>query len=307
MLLDAAHQNSPMYMTLAEEAAGHAIGDDWIGRLFMLGRLAARWSRSHTENQLVVILSVPVRDFATVLVGCGWMSATPAPVLLPVRKILAELSRGAPARVVSQSKVFTEHFGGIDAGKDRVQFGTQWQIEKLQAVVPLPSLDVCRKQFIPAPGIISRVTGLDADWAARLCSPPQDLALVGTMSRLRNDLGAMIGRDGELEPIANILLPAGPRAVTWSTRLYAASQLDENLPLADMRAVVLDGAPATRYLSAIEAPVVVSVLDRSTIDESVPEVVMNYRSNRGQSVSLKHDLHWTPPVGVEALAFEVPL
>lgn len=293
-------------MALAEDADGPAVAADWIGRFFMLGRFAERWSRSHADSQLVIVLSVPVRDFAAVLVGCGWMSATPAPTLAPVREVLAGLSRGTPVRVVSQTKVFTELFGGIDA-RGLAQLGSKWQVDKLRAVVPLASIDVPRRQPMPEPGVISRLAGLDKDWAARFCSPPQDLALVGTLTRLREDFAAQLGRGGGSEPIENILLPAGPRVVTWSTRVYATAQLDEELPPAEVRAVVLDGAPATRFLSAIEAPVVVSIIDRSIADESVAEIVMNYRNTRGEPVSLARDLQWTPPQGVEALAFEVPL
>mgnify|MGYP006949996696 CR=1 FL=1 len=292
-------------MALAEDAVAPAVTADWIGRFFMLGRVAEGWSRSRPDSQLVIVLSVPVRDFAAVLVGCGWMSATPAPTLAPVREVLAGLARGTPVRVVSQTKVFTEPFGGIDA-RGLAQLGSKWQVDKLRAVVPLASIDVPRRQPIPEPGVISRLAGLDRDWAARICSPPQDLALVGTLTRLREDLAGQLGRGGGSEPIGNILLPAGPRVVTWSTRVYATAQLDEELPPAGVRAVVLDGAPATRFLSAIEAPVVVSIIDRSIADESVAEFVMNYRNTRGEPVSLARDLKWTPPQGVEALAFEVP-
>lgn len=298
--------SASVLMALAGEAEGPKVAADWIGKMFMLGRLAEPWSRSRADSQLVIVLSVPVRDFAAVLVGCGWMSATPAPTLPPVREVLVGLSRGTPVRVVSKTSIFTERFGGIDA-RGLAHLGSQWQIDKLQAVAPLGSIDVPRKQPIPEPGVISRLAGLDKDWAARICSPPQDLALVGTLTRLNEDFAAQLGRGRELEPLANILLPAGPRAVTWSTLTYAASHLEEELPLTGLRGVVLDGAPATRFLSAIEAPVVVSVLDRSIADESVPEIVMNYRDTRGEPVSLRRDLNWTPPLGVEALAFEVPL
>lgn len=151
------------------------------------------------------------------------------------------------------------------------------------------------------------MTGIDKDWSARLCSPPQDLALVGTLKWLDEDLTAFLGRGDEREPVANLLLPAGPRAATWSTRIYPASQLDVELPPTGVRAVVLDGAAATKYLPAIEAPVVVSIMDRSIADESVPESVISYRNTRGEPVSLEHDLHWMPPGGVEVLGFEVPL
>lgn len=294
------------FMTLAEDAGGPIVAADWIGKLFMLGRAAERWSRARAHSQLVVVLSVPVRDFAAVLVGCGWMSATRTPALPPVHAVLEGLAAGTPVRVVSQTKVFTERFGGID-GKGLALLGSKWQIDKLQAVAALPSIDEPRKRPLPQPGVISRMTGLVSDWATRIGAPPQDLALVGAVTRLNCDIAAYVGRGEGLEAIANILLPREPRAVTWSTRVWKAAHLDEELPPSGVRAVVLDGAPATRYLSAIETPVVVSVLDRSVADETVPENVMNYRNTRGEPVSLERSLRWTPPAGVEALAFEVPL
>jgi hypothetical protein len=209
--------------------------------------------------------------------------------------------------VVTRSKVLAERFGGVNVAKDRARFGTDWQIDKLRAVIPLESLETPRSQPIPEPGVISRLTGIDKDWSARLCSPPQDLALVGTLKWLDEDLTAFLGKGDKREAVANILLPVAPRAATWSTRIYPASQLDVELPPAGVRAAVLDGAAATKYLSAIEAPVVVSVMDRSIADESVPESVISYRNMRGEPVSLEHDLRWKPPVGVEVLGFEVPL
>lgn len=299
-------QQPPALLTLAEDTAGPIVVADWIGRYFMLGRIAGRWSRSGADSQLVVVLSVPVRDFVAVLVGCGWMSATPAPTLPPVREVLAGLTTGTPVRVVSQTKVFTERFSGID-GRGLAQLGSKWQIDKLRAADALASIDVPRKQSIPEPGVISRLTGLDRDWAARICAPPQDLAIIGILTRLNDDLAAQLGRGELLEPIANLLLPAGPRAVTWSTRTFTVAHLNEEALPSEVGAVVLDGAAATRYLAAIETPIVISVLDRSIADESVSEIVMNYRNTRGEPVSLQRDLHWTPPAGVEALAFKVPL
>ncbi len=304
--MEAAQHRPPACMTFAEDPSGQVVAADWIGKFVMLGRLVARWSRAHADGQLVVVLSVPVRDFAAVLVGCGWMTATTAPHIQPVRETLADLPLHAPVRVVTPSKVLTAHFGGINVAKDYARFGNDWQIDKLRAIVPLDSLDRPRSQPVPEPGVISRLTCIDKDWAARLCSPPQDLALVGTLKWLAEDLTAFLGLGDEREPVANILLPAGAQAATWSTRLYSASHLDVELPSADLRAVVLDGASATKYLPAIEVPVVFAIMDRSILDESEPESVISYRNSRGEPVSLENDLGWKPPAGVEVLGFEVP-
>jgi len=298
---------APVELSLADEMAGPVVAADWISRLFLLGRAVSRWSLRHIDSQLVVALSVPTRAYAAVLVGTGWMTATAPPKIQGVREVLADLPIGAAVRVVSQNRVFTERFLGVDSAQDRVHLGSKWQVEKLQAVVALPALSDPHSQPLPKPGAISRLTGLDRDWIARLCSPPQDLALIGSVSRLHEDLGALLGRDNASEPIENILLPWGPRTATWSTRVYSTSQLDDEIPLNDTRLVVLDGAPASRYLRAIESPVIVSVLDRSLSDESVPEDAINYRNTGGQPVSLERELHWTPPAGVEAIAFEVSL
>src|SRR6185312_14236455 len=101
-------------MTLAEDPLGQVVAAAWIGKLVMLGRLTARWSRAHPDSQLVVAVSVPVRDFAAVLVGCGWMTATAAPSIPPVRDVLAGLPVHAPVRVVTRSKVLAERFGGVN-------------------------------------------------------------------------------------------------------------------------------------------------------------------------------------------------
>lgn len=295
-------------LTLSEDRLGSATAASWIGRILMLGSRASYWSRSHPDWQLVIAVSVPARDFAAALIGCGWMMAAPAPRLKPVREVAASLAPGAPARAVTQTKVITGLFQGVDAERDRLRMGGQWQLGKVRAITELPYLDAQRAQPLVEPGVISRMAGLATDWAARMCRPAADLALIGTLKWLREDIAAFLGRGDELEPIANILLPEDLRGATWSTRLYAASRLDDEFSLpVDLRAVVLDGATAATYLPAIETPVVIAVLDRSVADESVAELVVRYRNNRGEPLSVEHDVRWAPPTGIEALGFRVPL
>ncbi|WP_245719940.1 hypothetical protein [Nocardia uniformis] len=234
------------------------------------------------------------------------MMASKAPNLPSVREVAASVEAGTPVRIVTRTLVATDLFGRVGTNQDRLRVGRQWLVDKVLAMTPLLSLRTPQEEQLPEPGVISRMAGLDKDWAARLCQPPTDLALVGTLKWFRDDISAFIGRGNERESIKQILLPDDPQAATWSTRLYAASSLEDRLPAADVRAVVLDGASATAYLSAIDAPVVIVVLDRTIVDESASNSVMNYRNTNGEPLSVEQDVRWAPPPGIEALGFEVP-
>ena len=123
---------------------------------------------------------------------------------------------------------------------------------------------------------------LDLAWDARLALPAADLAIVGTMAWLREDLDAYIVREGDDLPsssIGAILMPKMERVATWFTRLYASARLSDCLPLPqELSAVILDGNGAIRYLAEIEAPVVICVFDRSVADETAAELVIQLRN-----------------------------
>ncbi|MEJ7647729.1 MAG: hypothetical protein WKF57_01585 [Nakamurella sp.] len=295
-------------LALSENALEPGTAAQWIGRLVLLGSRIARWSRTHSDQQVVVTVSVPVRDFAAVLIGCGWLMAAPKPVVEPVAEVARSLALETPVRVVTKTKVITDRFRGLDAERGRLRLTTNWLIDRLDAMTVLPCFDAPRSQQLAQPGVINQMAGLAADWAARLASPADDLALIGTLKWLREDISGCLGRGEELEPIANILWPDDPKAATRSTRLFAASRLDDALPLpVDVRAVVLDGATAIKYLRAIETPVVIAVIDRSVADESAAESIVDYRNSRGEPISLEYGIQWQPMHGMEAMAFTVPL
>ncbi|WP_157735192.1 hypothetical protein [Pseudofrankia inefficax] len=296
-------------LSLAEDTFGPAVPALWISWLVALGTTAARWSQRHPERRLVVAVSVPARDFAAVLIGCGWMRGAPENRLPEVRQTVASLARDTDVRMITPDKIVTRTFLGFDAKLDRLMLkGTQWMLPWVQAIAPIEAVNEQCEQPIPKPGVFSRTSRFGARWIDHLCRPPSDLALVGTLAWLRADLDAYICWDGEREQVSNILLPERPKAATWSTRLVATARVGDELQLPPgIRAAVLDGAAATRWIGAIEAPVVVAVLDRSVIDESADEVAMEYRANRGKKTL---DLHrdfglLSPPAGIEALAFTV--
>ncbi|MGA3539031.1 hypothetical protein ACK8GE_07020 [Micromonosporaceae bacterium DT194] len=293
------------WLSLSDDGQAPLIAAPWIGALVTLGSRAARWSRSSSE-QLIIVVSVPSRDFAATLIGCGWMMAAPPPPILSLAEAMTSLTCGTQVRVVTEGSVLTDEFRGIDHDRNRLRLTSEWLLDKVRAVAPVEPCGF-RKQPLPVPGAINRMVGFDEQWAARLCRPAGDLALIGVLKWLNDDITAYLGFRGEREAIAQILWPESQKAATWSTKLYAARKVDAAPPAdSDLRAVVLDGAAAALALRAIETSVVFVVLDRSAADPAPAEIMVEYRNTRGADVSLKNAFRWQPPDGIEALAFTVP-
>ena len=78
---------------LAELPDGAACAARWIGPLVALGARAWRSLAQISGKQLIMTVTVPRRDLAAVLVGCGWLMAHPAPALRPPIESLRELAR----------------------------------------------------------------------------------------------------------------------------------------------------------------------------------------------------------------------
>jgi len=189
-------------------------------------------------------------------------------------------------------------------------------VDKVQALSELGEWEILdrdiRSQDRPEPGSMARMAGLDLVWDAWLARPAADLAIIGTKKWLENDLEACLTReaDEDLEhsSIGSLLMPKATHAATWNTIILPSAALAESLPLpARLNAVVLDGNGAIEYLPDVETPVVICVLDRSRSDAIAEEVIIQWRNNRGEPLSLEEDLDWTPPGGVEALGYTVAL
>jgi len=305
-------------LALGESRLGPWYPSPWIGTLLILGSRAARYARHLTDRQLVVVISLPTRDYAAVLIGCGWMFAAPRPNLAPPAEIVTTLAPGTPVRVVTGQYVITDYFNGVEHGwnGDRIKLsGRPWMLSHVKAVTVLDHLEQAdrgRQRQIPLPGSMSDWVGVSKYWEEHLAAPPSDLAIVGTRTWLEEELSAGLSRDGLNEQVPgdelrDLLLPHTGDAATWSTQIYPASKFDPEDGLsADLRAIVLDGANTSTYLSAIEVPVVFVVLDRRAADDTAAEAVLLHRSS-GEPLSLADKLQWLPSAGIEALAYTVPL
>lgn len=330
---------APIRLALTEKPGDPAVAAPWIGPLVALGARASRYlSKSDENRQLVLALSVPQRHFAAVLIGAGWVMSSEAPVLVEPLEVLRYLEPDTPVRVVTRKEVIADRFRAIDeAGvTPRIRLsGSQWQSTGIHSAAVLEQeVEMPVRMPLPRPGPIAQIAHLEATWEARLASPNADLAIIGTAKWLQGDLAAYLIRDGETPlsasqlaelremeadheadaiaslggTLADLLLPAAPKAATWFTRVVPSARISDHLPLStDIKAAILDGSGAIKYVAEVEAPIVICILDRSVADETAAEMVVQLRNSRGEPISLGNDLRWQPPAGVEALGFTVPL
>ncbi len=307
-------QATRVQLQLSDTADARGLAATWIGRLVALGTRAARYSRTTSNRQVVIALSVPKRDFAAALIGCGWVLASEAPLLPEPLEVLREMSAGQALRAVNSSQVITGKFLSLDeqAKRPRARFaGSAWMVDSIRALAPINDFDESARAPRPEPGSVEQMAQLDRAWDARLVSPAADLAIVGTLTWLNEDFEAHLARENDQLPssrMGSVLMPKAERSATWFTRVYAANRFADQLPIPkDLNAVLLDGSGAIKYLAEIEVPVVICIVDRSVADETAAELVIQLRNTRGEPLSLSGDLGWSPPAGVEALAFTVPL
>jgi hypothetical protein len=274
----------------------------------------SRYAKTVADRQTVIALSVPTRDFAAALIGCGWVLGSEAPKLPKPLETLRVLKPGQPVRAVNSGWVITGNFASLDetAIPPRAQFaGTpgKWSVDGIRALAILNDLQAPAKEPRPEPRSIERMARVDLSWDARLALPAADLAIVGTAKWLDEDLDVYVGKEGDDLPassVRSLLKPNVAGAATWFTRICPAATLADRLPFpADLRAVILDGNAAVMDLDKIQAPVVICVQDRSVADEAAAELVTQKRNTRGEPLSLSDQFGWEPPAGVEALAFAV--
>jgi hypothetical protein len=218
-------------------------------------------------------------------------------------------------RAVTEKKVVTGIFSSLDETRTppRVMTGGKNRtVDWYKAVAVLADACDSIDGDVPEPGFLAAMTGAATTWLERIAAPVQDLALVGTSKWLRDDLAARVGNaaeDGAVgTPLANYLLPITDKAATWATAIIPSARLGEGNTIPSHRtAAILDGHGAIKYLDDITVPIVVCIIDRSIADDSAAEVVVQARVSNTRPVSIKENLRWQPPVGVEALAFTVAL
>jgi len=299
---------------IVDEAGAPLKGDPFIGAFVSLGSLLRRYLPRLEGRQLVVALSVPCRDYAAALIGAGWMLSGPTPKLDRPIDVFRRADRQTYLRAVTDKKVVTGIFSSLDETRTPprvITGGKNRTVDWYKAVAVLSDACDSIEGDVPEPGFLATLTGAATTWLERITAPAQDLALVGTSKWLREDLAARIGNatggGAVAMPLANYLLPITDKAATWATAIIPSARLGEGKIPPHRTAVILDGYGAIKYLNDITVPIVVCIIDRSIADESSAELVVQARVSNSRPVSIKENLRWQPPIGVEALAFTVAL
>lgn len=313
--MSAERPQARVILGISDDPATPLASDFWIGELVALGAKLRRYLPKLDRRQLVVAISVPCRDYVAALIATGWMLSSPAPVLGKPIEIFRAVERGTCLRAVTEKVVVTGRLSILDEDRTdpRVIIGGKNRlVDRYKAVAVLAGHCEDIETALPEPGFLGDLTRATDTWLERVASPPADLALVGVVRWLREDLESCIGNaigggvDGT--PLANYVAPIGDRVATWATPLIPSARLgeDESLPLG-CSAAILDRFGAIKYLNDIVVPIVVCVIDRSVADDSAAELVIQARLSNSRLISVRGDLGWTPPVGVEAVAFTVAL
>ena len=298
---------------IADDPIAPLVSAAWIGAFVSLGARLRRYAAELHGRQLVVALSVPRRDYVAALIGSGWMLSSQAPVLDEALAVFGASDRMTYLRAVTEKLVVTGQFTRVKphpAGSRVLTGGRLLPADRFRAVAVLDRACESVVQEVPSGGYLADLTGASATWLERLASPPMDLALVGTIKWLHEDLKAVVG-DGTTEGAAGIalgtyILPCEARAATWSTPIISSASLGEGETVPESCSLVaLDRYGAVKYLNDITAPIVVCIVDRSVADESAAETIIEARHNNSRPISIRDDLHWRPPRAVEALAFTV--
>lgn len=296
---------------LADDPQSCPVPAPWAGGYLALGARLARYADGLDSRQLIVVLSVPRRDFVAVLVGAGWaLTRPPKAGAGNPAAVTAGGGTGLWYRAVNSSYVYNGKLSAVDetTNPPRIRFaGSNYRVDGFQLMAVSSSLEEDIRQARPVPGSITRFSGADREWDDRLVAPAQDLALIGIETRLRSDLEAILVRGGESEgeSLEALLLPWERKAATWFSRIHSSASLDAFPP--GYGGVILDGQGAIKFIEEILSPVVVCIVDRSVADETQVVNLVNKRITEGAEVSASAALEWKPPTGVEVMAFEVRL
>ena len=289
-----------------------AILAPWASSLLALGaRLSRR--RPTAGAQLVVVLTVPIRDYAACLVAAGWvLTQRPASSAAPLA-VASTLPERTPVRILSGWQVTAGLFFEVreELNQTRLHVGASWwDAARLMALHPAVELtpEHFGKAEIHAPGSLIQMAHPDGTWPRLVTEGQRSVRVVGTLTRLLEDMDLALTVDDNLataDTLARILWPDRDAAVTALSSFVTAVSDEAQVGSDSFGLTILDGSTAVTWLDGlVSGGHVVTILDRGAADTSAEALILELRS-RSTPLDVR-TLAWSAPPGIEALMFEVP-
>lgn len=288
---------------------------DWVDSLFFLGSRISRYAFKDLGKQLVVAISVPTLDYASVLIAAGWTTSSPAPPGYEnPAKLLATLPLDTPVRAVLPTKVITDRFKRIElhTRTPTAVFSKMKQsVASIRAVEPLDSFSEPTEQTLSAPSSIEHWMNLEGTWPDRVAQPAADLGICGTITRIRKELDSHLRYTGHNylgSRIRDLLLPEASESASWFTKIRPIRSISRYLDsLQELNCVILEGNTSGAYLEELRTPIIVCIVDRSSSNSEGPATIVDHRMRWGDPIAVRNELQWSPARGIETFAYTVNL
>lgn len=280
----------------------------WAASFLLLGRQLAKYERAN-DTQVVLVVTVPIRDYVAWLIGIGWRLSQFRLTNSERNLDFRSLPAGTPVTVTTKAGTRCGVFHGWDEKKNRINIeGRYLEIGSIEAASRYPHYEgPSRYRILPKVGSLLDGTGLAQSWAAANSQVASEIAIIGIKKRILAEADTLIGINSEsLNKLGDILtVQETTNHTTWCSSIVPSTDGGRAELEANAALVILDGTSAARWLRTIDSKFVVCVVDRSQDHESLDESILRLRAG---GVALESNfLEWAPPAGIEILGFEVSL
>ena len=307
---------------LSEDPYESFAAGEWIYQLVALGSRLSKYINFVESEQVIVVISVPSREFVAALIAYGWVLEKPVrPRMLPL-EVIRLAQPGEIVRLVNKEEVVCGRFDRIDCLKESgtgarvIVSGHKWAVERLSAAAivanaPVGDGELRRKKLHLLRNNLSAVDDNDR-WDRWLATMSEDIAIIGPKKRLNADLEVSLLRsetdDVSAGAIRRVVIPNEPDAAVWNTGIFSPSNLSEDSAIIGQKQlVILDGSEAISLLEDVSSPLVVCIFDRQKPHQWACDYLRAQKAYSCELIDLAEKVRWTPLPGIEATAFRVKL
>ena len=316
------HGNRKNGFFLSEDLYGSCASGDWIYQLVALGSRLSKYINFVESEQVIVVISVPSREFVAALIAYGWVLEKPVrPRMLPL-EVIRLAQPGEIVRLVNKEQVVCGRFDRIDCLKESgtgarvVVSGYKWAVDRLSAAAivanaPVGDGELRRQERHSLRNNLSAVDDNDR-WDRWLATMSEDIAIIGPKKRLKVDLEVSLLRseadDISAGAIRRVVIPNEPGVAVWNTGIFSPSDLSEDSAIIGQKQlVILDGSEAISLLEDVSSPLVVCIFDRQKPHQWACDYLRAQKAYSCELIDLAEKVRWTPLPGIEATAFRVKL